>query len=221
MACLFIGFMSIIPEVMTPSTLLDHFAVAVSALSGVLAARGKSLDLFGVLVLALVTALGGGSLRDMLAGDGAVAWLRMPELFTTVCITAIAAFYGCRWWQTPTRLFQIADALALCSFAVAGTRKALALGFAPVVSITLGVITGVAGGIIRDTLTGSVPLVFRKDTCFYATAAMFGGLVYCFLWNRLGETQATWIAVCAAISLRLGSLRYQISLPSFDSTDIA
>ena len=206
---------------MTPSTFLDHFAVAVSALSGVLAARGKSLDLFGVLVLALVTALGGGSLRDMLAGDGAVAWLRMPELFTTVCITAGLGFFGCRWWRTPVKLLNIADALALCSFAVAGTRKGLALGFAPVVSITLGVITGVAGGIIRDTLTGSVPLVFRKDTYLYATAAMFGGLAYCLLLEKLGDNQATWIAVSSAILLRLGSIRYRISLPSFESTDIA
>ena len=198
-------------------SLLDHFAVAVSALSGVLAARAKRLDLFGALVLALVTALGGGSLRDMLAGDGAVAWLRMPALFNTVCVTAIVAFFGCRWWEAPTGIFQIADALALCSFAVAGTQKGLSLGFAPVVSITLGVITGVAGGIIRDTLTANVPLVFRKDTNFYATAALFGGLVFCLLHGKLGDGPATWIAVLSAILLRLGSIRYRISLPSFES----
>ena len=206
---------------MTPSALLDHFAVAVSALSGVLAARGKDLDLFGVVVLALVTALGGGSLRDMLAGDGAVAWLRTPGLFTTVCATAIVAFMACRWWKPPAKLFQIADALALCSFAVAGTRKGLDLGFVPVVSITLGVITGVAGGIIRDTLTGSVPLVFRKDTNFYATAAMFGGLVYWLLQPNPGGSLAAWIAVSAAILLRLCSIRHNLSLPSFESNDAA
>jgi uncharacterized membrane protein YeiH len=206
-------------EVMGLPTLLDHFGVAVSALSGVLAARTKNLDLFGALVLALVTALGGGSLRDVLAGDGAVAWLRMPGLFTTVCVTAIVVFFGCRWCKSPSWLFQTADALALCSFAVAGTKKGLSLGFAPIVSITLGVITGVAGGIIRDTLTGSVPLVFRKDTYFYATAAMFGGLVYCMLWKNLGETPAAWIAVSAAMILRLGSIHYRLSLPSFEATD--
>ena len=204
---------------MTPSILIDHFAVSVSALSGVLAARGKGFDLFGVLVLALVTALGGGSLRDMLAGDGAVAWLRMPELFATVCVTAVVAFVGCRWWKSPVKLFQVADALALCTFAVAGTQKGLALGFAPIVSITLGVITGVAGGIIRDTLTGNVPLVFRNDTHFYATAAMFGGLLYCLLQPKFGVNPATWIAVSCAILLHLGSVRYHLSLPSFESTE--
>jgi uncharacterized membrane protein YeiH len=206
-------------ETMTPALLLDHFAVAVSALSGVLAARRKGLDMFGVLVLALVTALGGGSLRDMLAGAGAAAWLRMPELFTTVCITALVAFFSVRRWESPGRLLVIADALALCSFAVAGTHKGLALGFAPVVSIALGVITGVAGGIIRDTLTGSVPLVFRKDSYFYATAALAGGILYCLLRGPLGSGPATWIAVSIAILLRLGSIRYRISLPSFEAPD--
>lgn len=205
---------------MSLSALLDHFGVAVSALSGVIAARGKSLDLFGVLVLALVTALGGGTLRDLLTGEGAVAWLRMPGLFTTVCVTAVVAFAVCRCWELPEHLFQIADALALCAFSVAGTQKGLSLDFAPIVSITLGVITGVAGGIIRDTLTGSVPLVFRKDTYFYATAALFGGIVYCLLFKWLGHDPATWIAVSSSFLLRLGAIRYRISLPAFESNRI-
>ncbi len=201
--------------------LLDHFGVAVSALSGVLAARGKRLDLFGVLVLALVTAFGGGSLRDMLVGNGAVAWIRSPDYFTTACITAVVSFYLCRWWAPPVNLLLVADALALAFFAVAGTRKGLTLGFAPSVSITLGVITGVAGGIIRDTLTGRVPLVFRQDTYFYATAAMFGGLVFCLLHTRLGEDRATWVALTSALILRLGAIRYRLSLPAFESSDSA
>jgi uncharacterized membrane protein YeiH len=114
-------------------------------------------------------------------------------------------------------LFQIADALALCFFAVAGTRKGLSLGFAPSVSIALGVITGVAGGIIRDTLLSQVPVVFRKDTYFYATAALFGGLVYAFLLEPAGDGRATWIAVTAALLLRLGAIRYRLSLPVYET----
>lgn len=205
---------------MTLSTLLDHFGVSVSALSGVLAAREKSLDLFGVLVLALVTAVGGGSLRDMLVGDGAVTWLRTPGIFYNVCITAVVAFVISHRWEPPRTLFQIADALALCFFAVAGTRKGISLDFAPAVCIALGVITGVAGGIIRDTLMGRVPLVFRKDTYFYATAAMFGGLIYTLLRAPAGDDRATWIAVSAAIILRLGAIRYRLSLPAFKSSNI-
>lgn len=204
---------------MTLSSLLDHFGVSVSALSGVLAARDKSLDLFGVLVLALVTAVGGGSLRDVLVGDGAVAWLRAPGIFYTVCITAVVAFVISHRWEPSKTLFQIADALALCFFAVAGTRKGIFLGFAPAVCIALGVITGVAGGIIRDTLMGRVPLVFQKNTYFYATAALFGGLVYTLLRGPAGDDRATWIAVSAAILLRLGAIRYRLTLPAFKSPD--
>ncbi|MDB6138795.1 MAG: hypothetical protein JWO94_1867 [Verrucomicrobiaceae bacterium] len=201
--------------------LLDHFGCAVAALSGVLAARGKNLDLFGVLVLALVTAFGGGSLRDVLLGEGAVAWLRAPELFTTVCLTTVCSFVLCRWWHPPANLLLVADALALGFFAVVGTRKGLALGFAPSVSMALGVITGVAGGIMRDTLTGRVPLVFRQDTYFYATAALFGGLVYWQLSSRLGDDKATCIAVASCLLLRLGAIRYRLALPVFESRNIA
>ena len=199
--------------------MLDYFGVAVSATSGVLAAREKGLDLFGVLVLALVTAVGGGSLRDMLAGDGAVAWLRAPGIFHTVCITAVVGFVVSHWWEAPKTLFQIADALALCFFAVAGTRKGLLLGFDPSVSVALGVVTGVAGGIIRDTLMGRVPLVFQKNTYFYATAALFGGMVYTLLRGPVGDDCATWIAVAAAIVLRLSAIRYRLSLPAFKAPD--
>ena len=201
---------------MTLTSLLEHFGIAVAALSGVLAARGKQLDLFGVLVLALVTAFGGGSLRDMLAGDGPVGWLQHREYFWTAMLSAVLAFYGCRWWEPPAMLLQVADALALGFFAVAGTRKGLGLGFAPEVAVALGVVTGVAGGIIRDTLTNQVPVVFRRDTYFYATAAMFGGTVFCLLHGRVEESLATWSAVVAGIALRLGALRWRLALPVFE-----
>jgi uncharacterized membrane protein YeiH len=204
---------------MSLSILLDHFGVSVSALSGVLAAREKGLDLFGVLVLALVTAVGGGSLRDMLVGDGAAFWLRSPWIFHNVCITALLAFLVSHRWEPHKTVFQVADALALCFFAVAGTRKGISLGFAPSVCIALGVMTGVAGGIIRDTLMGRLPLVFRKDTYFYATAALFGGFVYIILVDGLGDGKATWIAVTSAILLRLGAIRYRLSLPAFKAPD--
>lgn len=200
---------------MTLTTLLDYFGVSVAALSGVLAARERGLDLFGALVLALVTAVGGGSLRDMLSGNGPAFWLHEPGIFHVVCISAVISFIISHWWDPPQPVFQIADALALCSFAIAGTRKGMVLGFAPSVSITLGIITGVAGGIMRDTLMGRVPLVFHKDTYFYATAAMFGGLAYVLLQGPLGDDAASWTALVASIALRLGAIRYRLSLPSF------
>lgn len=197
--------------------LLEHFGVSVGALSGVLAARGRRLDLFGVLVLSLVTAFGGGSLRDLLAGDTPVAWLKSPHLFYTACITAVIAFVVCRRWEPRASWLLIADAFALAFFTIAGTQKGLALGFASAVAITLGVITGVAGGIIRDVLTSRVPLVFQPEIYLYATAAFAGGLAYCLLVLAVSPTAAMWAAVAITLVLRLSAIRYRLVLPVFPS----
>lgn len=195
--------------------LLDHFGVSVGALSGVLAARGRRLDLFGVLVLALVTAFGGGSLRDLLAGDTPVAWMRSPHQFYTACATAIIAFFACRQWDPPASLLQIADAFALAFFTLAGTQKGLILGFAGPVAMLLGVITGVAGGIIRDVLTSRVPLVFQPEIYLYATAAFAGGLAYWLLLAVLAPEAALWSGVAVTLLLRLGAIRFRLALPVF------
>lgn len=202
---------------MTPAPLLDHFGVSVAALSGVLAARGRRLDLFGVLVLSLVTAFGGGSLRDLLAGDTPVFWLRSPQQFYNACITAVVAFVVCRRWEPPAGLLQVADAFALAFFNMAGTQKGLALGFASPVAIALGVMTGVAGGILRDVLTGRVPLVFQPEIYLYATAAFAGGLAYVLLLPVATPAAALWTGVAVALALRLGAIRFRLALPVFPS----
>lgn len=197
------------------NSLLDHFGIAVGALSGVLAARGRRLDLFGVLVLALVTALGGGSLRDVIAGDTPVSWLRSPPYLYTAGATAILGFFVCRTWEPPSNLFQIADAFSLAFFTIAGTQKGLALGFAIVPAITLGVITGVAGGIIRDVLTSRVPMVFQPEIYLYATAAFVGALGYCLLLPVIGNPTVMWLGVALTLALRLSAIRYRLALPVF------
>lgn len=196
-------------------SLLDHFGIVVGALSGVLAARGRRLDLFGVLVLALVTALGGGSLRDVIAGDTPVSWLRSPDYLYTGCITAITAFYVCRTWEPAANLLQIADAFSLAFFTIAGTQKGLVLGFAIVPAITLGVITGVAGGIIRDVLTSRVPMVFQPEIYLYATAAFVGALGYCLLLPVIGNPIVMWLGVGLTLLLRLSAIKFRLALPVF------
>lgn len=201
--------------------LLEHFGVGVGALSGVLAARGMRLDLFGVLVLALVTAFGGGSLRDVLAGDAPPVWMRESSLLFTAAGTAMAAFVVCRRWQPPATWLEVADALALAFFTIVGTRKGAALGFAPAVCVTLGVITGVAGGIIRDVLTRRVPLVFQPDIYLYATASFCGGTAYLLLRDHTPPEAAAWSGVSVALLLRLGALRFKLRLPVFHPRDIS
>jgi uncharacterized membrane protein YeiH len=163
---------------MTVSPIIEHAAIIVSALSGVLAARGKQLDLFGILVLAVVTSFGGGTVRDLLVGDVPVSWLKTPMFLHTALGTGFIAFYVCRFWQPPASLLLVADAFALALFTTLGARKGVDMGFSPSVAIMLGITTGVAGGIVRDTMLEQVPMVFRRNTYLYATAAACGGGVY-------------------------------------------
>lgn len=208
---------------MNVSPLIEHSAVAVCALSGVLAARGKQLDLFGVLVLAVVTAFGGGTVRDLLVGDVPVAWLRSPYLLYTALATGLAAFFVCRVWQPPSVLLLIADACGLALFTVLGARKGLNLDFSASVAVVLGIITGVAGGIVRDTMLGQVPVVFRRNTYLYATAAACGAGVYAALLRGglLAVDQAELCGILTCLLLRLGALRWKLALPEFKSGDDA
>jgi uncharacterized membrane protein YeiH len=201
--------------------ILEHLSVAGCAISGVLAARGKQIDLFGVIVLALVTAFGGGTVRDITLGDLPVFWTRDPAFLLNAVVVAIATFYIARRRHFPLTALLVADALALALFAVIGAQKALAMQMAPSVAITMGIITGVAGGIIRDLLTGDIPVVFRKETHFYATAAFCGCAVYVLLASFCPTDSQRNVVTGVAITLllRLASIRWKVTLPVFEPVE--
>jgi uncharacterized membrane protein YeiH len=196
--------------------LLEHFAIGVAAITGVLAARGKGVDLFGVVVLALVTSFGGGTVRDLLVGDTPVAWLQNPAYLLNASLVAIATFFVRSLHKLPDNLLVVADAFALALFTIVGTRKGVALQFAAPVAVLLGVVTGVAGGILRDILAGEVPLVFRPHIRLYATAAMAGAAVFVILtrWWPV-EPAVTIVAVSLILALRLTGIWLKLSLPVF------
>ena len=195
---------------------MEHFAVAVAAISGVLAARGKHVDLFGVLVLAAVTAFGGGTVRDLLVGDFPVAWTRDPNLLATVSIAAVLTFLLARFAEFPGRLLLVADAFGLSLFTIIGAQKALHFHVAPSLAVVMGVITGVAGGGLRDVLTGEIPLVFRPQIHLYATAALLGGAVFVVLAHIPCCARSAVIAgVGVTLVLRLAAMRWKLVLPVF------
>lgn len=190
-------------------------AVAFSAVTGALAAEGRRMDLFGVLVLALVTSLGGGTLRDLVL-DVPVFWSQDDWFLWVGLAAGSLTFAAVRYWHPPHQFLLIADAIGLAFVAVLGTEKALAHQATPTTAIVLGVVTGVAGGVLRDLLCGEVPLVFRRETYLYATAAFGGNLAFVLLIAAAFDRQTCLLIAAAVIlGLRLAGLRWKLALPIF------
>jgi uncharacterized membrane protein YeiH len=196
----------------------DLFGIAVFAISGSLAAGKKRMDVFGVIVLGLVTAIGGGSLRDTLLDAGPVFWVEDPLYLLVAVIASVATFIAVRLITVPWRGLLISDAFGLAVFMAIGTAKALAITDSSSVAIVMGVMTGVAGGMIRDILSAEVPLILQKE--IYATAALCGSLCYVLL-NRLNLPDISCLAVSASVTLaiRLAAITWGFSLPVFKSKE--
>jgi uncharacterized membrane protein YeiH len=199
----------------------EQAAVTVSAVSGVLAAGGKRVDLFGVIVLALVTALGGGTLRDVLLDATPIVWVENPALVVNASATALIVFFITRWCTVPIRILLIADAFGLALFTIVGAAKALTFHVGPVNAVVFGIITGVAGGMLRDVLLGEIPLVFRKQIYLYATAAFCGATVFVvlMLWHPEYSSWNRVIGIVLTLLLRLASLRWKLTLPVYGQQD--
>ncbi len=203
---------------MALQTLIDHFGVAIAAISGVLAARGRRIDLFGVVVLALVTAFGGGTIRDVTLGDVPVFWVRDFGFIGNAAVTAVATFYVARFFDIRTGVLMVADTFVLAFFTMAGAQKAMAFHTSPGAVVFMGVTTGVAGGIVRDVLTGQIPLVFRQEIYLYATASFLGAFAFLAA-GSLGASAQVSVAAGLAVTLaaRLAGMRWRIKLPVFEA----
>jgi len=195
----------------------DYLGIAVFAITGVLAAAGKRIDFFGVIVLGVVTALGGGTVRDVTLGLYPVSWIENPNYLRVALGTAVFAFFWSRYLHSPRRALLVLDAAGLALFAMIGLQKALATGAAPVVGVTLAVVTGIAGGMIRDLLTDQIPLVLKRDGQLYATCIIFGALLYLILEWYLGYANR-WVALAGMATVfltRIIAIWGRITLPEF------
>lgn len=197
---------------------LDLFGIIVFALSGALMAGRYQLDPFGVVVLAAVTAIGGGTIRDVVL-DTPVFWTVQPIYLFVILFTALLTIVFVRKPKLiPKRFLMISDAFGLALFAVLGTQKALSLGFDLSIAIVMGTITGVAGGMIRDVLCNVIPMILRQE--IYATAAMLGGCLYgLFLYLGWAENVSMICAILGALMLRLAAIYWRVSLPAFQLPD--
>lgn len=199
--------------------LSDLFGVAVFAITGALMAGRKSMDLFGVLVIAIVTALGGGTLRDLILDNHPVSWIRNDLYIVVASLSAIGTVVWVRLTQPiHEKGLLLADAFGLAVFTVIGTEVAMRQGVPHSTAVIMGVMTGVAGGVMRDVICNEIPLIFRKE--IYATACIFGSVVFIVL-RELDVTHwlATGIAMLAVLGARLAAMRWHLSLPQFHLLD--
>ncbi|EGR1698342.1 TRIC cation channel family protein [Vibrio parahaemolyticus] len=195
--------------------MIDLFGTAIFAVSGVLLAGRLKMDPFGVIVLGSVTAIGGGTIRDMALGATPVFWITDTTYLWVIFITCLLTMVLVRrpkrlaWWVLP-----VCDAIGLAVFVGIGVEKALAYNASGMVAVIMGVITGCGGGIIRDVLAREVPMVLRSEV--YATACIIGGIFHTMAVSMGYDHSTALIAgVISTLVIRLGAIRWHLSLPTF------
>ena len=193
--------------------LIDILGTISFAVSGVFAAMQKKLDLFGILVIAFITAVGGGTLRDMLLGDLPVSWMRnlvYPVLILAVTVVTILFKKIVGNFQATLLVF---DSLGLGFFTVFGLQKGIAFDLHPGICVALGTITGCFGGVIRDISLGSIPLIFQKE--IYASASILGGVVYfLLLLIPIPRNFVEVIVIAIIFFVRTVAVYFKLSLPN-------
>lgn len=190
---------------------LDYAGVAVFAITGALAASRKQMDMVGFVFLAVVTGIGGGTIRDVTLGLYPVFWVKEPAYLLICVASAVLVFFTAHVFWSRLRLLIWLDAVGLSLFCVMGGEKALLHG--SIVAAVMGVITGVAGGIIRDILAHEESIILRRE--IYATAALLGAGTYLLSLNFISRDGAMLAGFSAAFILRALALRHGWSLPPF------
>lgn len=194
--------------------LLDLFGVAVFAISGALVAGRKSLDLLGVVIIAVVTAVGGGTTRDLLLDRHPVFWIADPTYLLVIIIASLFTIWYTQYKEPPEKALLIADALGLAVFTILGAQITKEIVSSNVIIIIMAAITGTVGGLIRDVLSNEIPLILRRD--IYATAALAGATAYLLLQlTTLDATLNIVLAMLVVVGLRFAAIQWDLHLPRF------
>lgn len=193
---------------------LDLLGTIAFAISGALAAMTRRLDLFGIFIIAFVTAIGGGTVRDILIGNMPVTWMEnIIYIYLIGIVTIFAILFRKKLDYLKKSLF-LFDTIGLGVFTITGVEIGVQADLNPIISITLGAMTGTFGGVIRDILCNEIPVIFRKE--IYATACIIGGLAFVLLYEFGVNTDVIYVVTSlTVIMIRLVVVRYKISLPSF------
>ncbi len=201
----------------TAHLLVTTFVIGITAeaITAALAAGKQRMDLFGVVALAALTALGGGTIRDMVLDTYPLTWVEKPVYLVIVVVTALVTVSLSFLMHYFRKVFLLADAVGLATFSVIGTQMALELGYGFVIACVASVVNGVSGGILRDLMSDRVPLVFSKE--LYATISLIATSIYMgLLALGVGENWTIVITLVAAFIIRVIAMYFGLSLPVFE-----
>ena len=199
---------------MTLQYALELIGTFFFAISGALALQHKEHDWFGATFIGFITAIGGGTLRDVLLGSYPLAWIGDINLLYAILAAIICTYLFYRWLLRLRRTLFLFDTMGIALFTIVGTEKALSLGVQPAIAAIMGMFTAVMGGVIRDTLSNEIPVIFRKE--IYASACLAGAVCYLLL-DLAGLERNTKFLLSSGliVLIRILAVKYQLSLPRF------
>jgi uncharacterized membrane protein YeiH len=199
--------------------IFELVGTAFFAISGAIAAAEKAdSDWFGVTFIAFITAIGGGSIRDMLLGSYPLVWINNIQFVYAIIVGVILSFFFFNTFKRIPKTFFLFDTLGIALFTIIGTEKTMLLGFHPVIAAIMGMFTAVMGGVIRDVLTNEIPIIFRKE--IYATACLAGATLFLGL-DYYWDLDRTWNFILSGLLIlviRIIAVKWRLSLPKFGET---
>ena len=194
--------------------ILDLLGTVTFAVSGVLTALHKRLDSFGIFIIAFVTAVGGGTFRDVLIGNTPVSWMLELRYIYTICLAVVFALIFRNYLKHLRTSLFLFDTVGLGIFTIIGIEKGLEVGLHPIICILLGTISACFGGVSRDILCAEIPIIFRKE--IYATACIIGGLFFLGFSELHIPKNILYLSTASVIIvIRILAVKYKLSLPSF------
>lgn len=198
--------------------LLDLTGTLVFAISGAMAASTKKLDLFGASFIAFVTAVGGGTVRDLLIGVSPVGWMTDIRYLSTIMVgVAITFIFRAAVKKLRKTLF-LFDTIGIGVFTILGLKKSLLIGIEAPMAVMMGMFSAVLGGVIRDILLNEIPLIFKKE--IYAMACLFGGAVFVFLQSlEMTFEWNTGISIFVILLIRILAIKFSIGLSGIDEPE--
>jgi uncharacterized membrane protein YeiH len=195
--------------------ILYVIAIIAEAMTAALSAGRRDMDYVGVMIIAWVTALGGGTIRNVLLGHYPMTWIEHPSYLIITALAAIVTTFFAKQVAKQKKLFLLLDAVGLVVFTILGCQLAQEMNMSSIIVIFSGMITGCAGGIMRDVLCNDIPLIFRKE--MYASIALLTGFIYMVAYNFIGTVYQlpTLIAFFVGLTIRLLAIHYDWSVPKF------